>query len=334
MYYDSETLDAINDSVDLLEYVSSQIDMEKKGKEYFGHCPLHVDNTPSFSITPSKNRFYCFSCHRSGGIINYLARYEHLPFQKAVEKAAMLGNMDLSSMCKSETVAFLKQYKKILIGKKKEPEHEILDAAILDKYKPGPAEEWLEEGISEDVQNLFGVRIDDYSNRIIYPVYDIDGNLINIKGRTRYPNYKQIGLAKYLNYYTVSPMDYLQGLNITKGYVFAKKEIILFESVKSVMKAYQWGFKNCASVENHNLSDEQVRLIIGLRVDVVLAYDSDVNYWDENIRKSIDTLKRITNVYIVEDRGHLLGGAETKNAPADLGKEVWEELYQNKRKVV
>ena len=86
MTYDDEMLQEINASVDLLEYVSKSIEMEKRGRDYFGHCPLHVDNTPSFSITPSKNSYYCFSCGRSGGIIGYLMDYEHLKFDDAVDK--------------------------------------------------------------------------------------------------------------------------------------------------------------------------------------------------------------------------------------------------------
>ena len=119
MTYDDDMLQEINASVDLLEYVSQSIEMEKRGRDYFGHCPLHVDNTPSFSITPSKNSYYCFSCGRSGGIIGYLMDYEHLRFDDAVDKAAKLGHMDLSKMCKSQTMSFLKKTKSILREKEK-----------------------------------------------------------------------------------------------------------------------------------------------------------------------------------------------------------------------
>ena len=91
-------LQQINENANLLDYVSQFIEMEKRGNDYFGQCPLHIDNTPSFSITPAKNSYYCFSCGKSGGIIGYLMDYEGMQFESAVEKAAKLADMDLSKM--------------------------------------------------------------------------------------------------------------------------------------------------------------------------------------------------------------------------------------------
>ena len=129
-------------------------------------------------------------------------------------------------------------------------------------------------------------------------------------------------------------MDYFQGLNVTLPYIKKQNEIIIYESIKSVMKAYGWGYKNCASAEKHTLTDEQISLLVKLRVNIVFAYDSDVNYHNKDVKRDIDILKRVTNVYVIEDYDKLLGGAETKNAPVDLGKDIWEELYETKKKVV
>ncbi|MBR4589055.1 MAG: hypothetical protein IKO36_00180 [Bacteroidaceae bacterium] len=332
MTYDDEMLQEINASVDLLEYVSQSIEMEKRGRDYFGHCPLHVDNTPSFSITPSKNSYYCFSCGRSGGIIGYLMDYEHLRFDDAVDKAAKLGNMDLSKMCRSQTMTFLKKTKN-LMREKEQIVHEVLSANELSKYSHEDITEWIDEGILQEVMDLFEVRINDRDNRIVYPVYDINGNLINIKGRTRYKNYKELRIPKYINYYPIGTMDYFQGLNITLPFIKDQNEIIIFESVKSVMKAYGWGYKNCASAEKHTITDEQLKLLVRLRVNIVFAFDSDISYSDKDIKKTIDVLKRITNVYVIYDRKGLLGGKDAKNAPVDLSREIWEQLYFNKTKV-
>lgn len=332
MTYDDDVLQEINDSVDLYEYVSQSIELEKKGKDYFGHCPLHVDKTPSLCITPDKNVYYCFSCGRSGGIIKFLMDYEHFGFYDAVEKAAKLGNLDLSTMCKSETVSFLKKSRTIFT-EKKPIIHEILPSSELDKYSHVEITEWLNEGINQDVLDLFGVLYNPRDNRIVYPVFDINGNLINIKGRTRYPNYKELRIPKYINYYPIGTMDYFQGLNITLPYIKEKNEVIIFESIKSVMKAYGWGFKNSVSAEKHTLTDEQIRLLVKLRVNIIFGFDTDISYTDKEVKKAIDKLKRITNVYIIYDRKKLLGGKETKNSPVDLTREIWEELYNSKIKV-
>lgn len=332
--YDDAMLQEINDNADLLEYVSQHMELEKRGRDYFGHCTKHIDNTPSFSITPEKNSYYCFSCGRSGGIIGYLMDYEDLPFEKAVEKAAALANMDLSKMCHSKTISFLRRLKIFSQKPIEHYQHPILPKSDYTKFTKEKVPEWLNEGIKQEVMDLFGVRVDKQQNRIIYPVYDIHGNLINIKARTRYKNYKELKLPKYINYHTVGVMDYFQGLNITLPFVKEQNEIIIFESVKSVMKAYGWGYKNCASAEKHTLTEEQIALLVKLRVNIVFAYDSDVNYRNKDVKHDIDILKRVTNVYIIDDKDKLLGGAATKNAPVDLGQDIWEELYETKRKVV
>lgn len=332
--YDDEMLQQINENADLFGYVSQTMELEKKGNDYWAHCPLHTDLTPSLSFTPAKNSYYCFSCGKSGGIIGYLIDFEKMKFEDAVEKAAKLANLDLSKMCHSKTITFLKKLRALAMKPKSAYEHRILDDSELDKYQIEPVKEWLDEGIEQDVMDLFGVRVDTWQNRIIYPVYDICGNLINIKARTRYKNYKQMKIPKYINYFQVGVMDYFQGLNTTLKYVLDSNEIIIFESVKSVMKAYGWGYKNCASAEKHTLTKEQIDLLVKLRVNIVFAYDCDVDYRSSDVRQDIDKLKRVTNVFVIEDRKKLLGGKETKNAPVDCGEEIWETLYSQKRKVV
>lgn len=332
--YDDEMLQQINENADLFGYVSQTMELEKKGNDYWAHCPLHTDLTPSLSFTPAKNSYYCFSCGKSGGIIGYLIDFEKMKFEDAVEKAAKLANLDLSKMCHSKTITFLKKLRALAMKPKSAYEHRILDDSELDKYQIEPVKEWLDEGIEQDVMDLFGVRVDTWQNRIIYPVYDICGNLINIKARTRYKNYKQMKIPKYINYFQVGVMDYFQGLNTTLKYVLDANEIIIFESVKSVMKAYGWGYKNCASAEKHTLTKEQIDLLVKLRVNIVFAYDCDVDYRSSDVRQDIDKLKRVTNVFVIEDRKKLLGGKDTKNAPVDCGEEIWETLYSQRRKVV
>ena len=324
----------IDDRADLIEYVSQTMELEKRGDNYYAHCPKHVDETASLCFNKKDGFYHCFSCGRSGRLIWWLYDFEGLSFDDAVAKAAKLADMDVTKMCQSETQIYLKKLKKMASKTSVKFQHPILNKSELDKYKQEQVPEWIDEGIEQNVMDLFGVRVDPWQNRIVYPVYDIDGNLINIKGRTRYPNYKELRLSKYMNYYKIGCMDYFQGLNITLTYVKEQNEIILFESIKSVMKAFGWGYKNCASAETHTLSDEQLALIIRLRVNVVLAWDNDVSYFSSDIKKQIDTMKRITNVYVIDDPRKLLGGKESKNAPVDCGREVWESLYAGKRKVV
>ena len=336
MKYDEDTLNEINENADLIAYVSDRLDLEKRGEDFYAHCPLHVDETPSLSFSPQKNFYYCFSCGRKGRMIRWLMDYEGMDFEAAVQKAASVANMDLSKVCRSETMAFLKRYRdgKRAKREKKKYVHDLLPVSAIEKFSKEPIKLWLKEGISQETMNLFGVRIDPYANRIVYPVYDSNGNLINVKGRTQYENYKSMRLAKYINYYKVGVMDYFQGMHITLPYIKEKSEVIIFESIKSVMKIFDWGYKNSVSAETHSITNEQIEILIRLRSDVVFAFDSDVNYTDETVKNVLDKLRRFTNVYIIDDPQSLLGGRESKNAPADCGREVWETLYAQKRKVV
>lgn len=334
--YDEDMLDEINNNVDLLDYIGNDIDLKQRGRDYFGRCTLHIDRTPSFSVTPSKNRFYCFSCGAGGGIIQYLILYEKLSFDEAVAKASRLANVDLKTMCQSETVKLNKTIRKIQTNKSEnESAHMYLDKGELLKYQDTIITDWIKEGISIETLKTFEVRIDHRGNRIIYPVYDMGGNLINIKGRTLCKDYKLFGIQKYINYYPVGVVDYFQGMNITFPYICESGEVKIFESLKSVMKLYTWGTKDSASAEKHTLTPEQIKILISTREieSVVFCYDSDISYRERKVKENIDLLKKFMNVYVIIDKENLLGGKESKNAPVDLGKEIWESLYSTKVKI-
>lgn len=325
MTVDRTTIKQINAEVDLVDYASRTMSLIKRGKDYFCSCPLHEDKTPSLSFNSEANLFYCFSCGRGGGIVDYLRYYEGLSFDDAVKKAIALsgGKINLNQ---SNTSKFLK-------GLREESEcevtHQILDKSVYDKYQKIPITLWQSEGISQDVMDLFEVRVDTYQNRIVYPVYDMQGNFINVKGRTMLPNYKELGIPKYINYYPVGTMDYFQGYNIAKRYI--KDSVIVFEGIKSVMKAFDWGYKNCISAEKHTLTTEQVDALVALQVDVIFAYDKDVSYAAKDVNKSFERLKKVCGVYLIKDFDEML---EDKDAPVDKGREVWETLYNNRRKLL
>ena len=323
MTIDKATIEQINASIDLVEYASQQMNLIKRGKDYFCSCPLHEDKTPSLSFNSGRNLFYCFSCGKGGGIINYLQYFEGLSFDDAVNKAIKLSNGKVE-LSKSNAMSFLKSIK----TEDEQITHKVLDKSIYEKYNKGEVTLWQQEGILQSVMDLYEIRIDTNQNRIVYPVYDMQGNFINIKGRTMYPNYKELGIPKYINYFPVGTMDYFQGYNVAKDYI--KDEVIVFEGIKSVMKAYGWGYKNCISAEKHTLTDEQVDALASMKCDVVFAYDSDVNYYSKDVLKSLLKLSKVCNVYIVADN---IGWLGAKDAPVDKGKETWDFLYGSREKL-
>ena len=333
--YDDQMIANIVDKVDLLEYVRQDMEFEQHGREYFAHCPKHVDLTPSFSITPENNRFYCFSCHRGGTIINYLMMYENMSFDDAVKKAAQLADIDMSKMCTSQTVLINRRLKREQRNKVSQKDHQVLDWNIYDKFDIETVPEWINEGIKPEILKRFDIRVDNSSNRIVYPVFDMEGRFINVKGRTRFQNYKALKVAKYINYYPVGVMDYLQGYTLAKEAIHDTQEVKVFESIKSVMKMFGENICDCVSAETHNLTIEQIQWLIKIGVkNVVLCWDSDVSYASKEVQKNMNMMKRFMNVYIVPEIGKMLGGPEGKNSPIDCGIKVWNYLYAHKQKIV
>ena len=332
-HYDSEALKEMCDQIDLLEYAKQSVDFTRRGRDtYAAHCPLHVDKTPSLFITPSRNAFYCQSCHQGGNILTWLIKMEHLSFKEAVEKICQLSGKDISKMQICESLRYYKSLKRM--KEDEEPKiikRDILPEQSIEKYSDEIPQEWLDEGISADIMKKFQIRIDRSANRIVYPVRDKNFNLIGFKGRTRFQNYKSLNVQKYMNYTKIGTIDFFAGMKESHDYIKEKNEIIIFEGLKSVMKLWSWGKHfNAVSSETSVLNMEQIKIILEMGIkNVVIAYDNDV-YIGE-IRKKMQFLRRFVNVFAVIDSKKILNGE--KMAPVDAGEKIWNELYEERIKI-
>lgn len=327
---DNEFSESIIEAVDICDYIGSFVELTEKGSDYFGVCPFHHEKTASFSITPAKKLYFCFGCGASGNVITFTAKYNGVSYNEAANMLADTFGVESVHKLKSETASFLKSSR---TNKYVLPQitHSILSPALMDRYTKENVTEWNEEGIPQAVIDKYGVRIDRMSNRIVYPVYDQNGNFINIKGRTRDLDYKDKKIAKYMNYFKIGEMDYFQGYSVNKSYIEEKNEIIIFEGIKSCMKLDSFGVHNSVSSETSRLNPYQIKILVGLHHDVVIAFDNDV--CQDKIAKNLEMLKRFVNVYVVYDRKKLLGEQTEKCSPVDKGREIWEQLYDNRIKI-
>ncbi len=332
--YSDELIEEIKDSVDIVDFIGEYITLRKKGKEYFGKCPLHNERTGSFSVTPSKRMYYCFGCKKGGDIITFCQENLGMSYDRAVNYLCGVAGI---SATKTEISSAVRCLKKISKSKKLDvPEkHVILNPSILGAFEKRKITKWIEEGIPQEIMDLYGVRYDRRSNRIIYPVFDNEGNLINIKGRTLYDNYKDFDppIPKYMNYYPVGDLDYFQGFYLKKDIILQQKEVIVFESLKSVMKADSYGTMNSISSETSQINKYQVKTLIKTHCDIVIAFDSDVTLEDIIAKDTIQTLCKFTNVYVIIDKDGLLGDKDEKNSPTDKGKDIWNRLYEARIKI-
>lgn len=330
MEYDSEVLNSACDQIDLLDYAQSQgYKFTYKSGIWWCSCPRHTDKTPSLAIRESDHsKYHCYSCGSGSDAIQFFRDIENLSFSEAAEKACRIAQVDPSRLKASPTIEFMR---KSLPKPWTPATHEAIDEKLLEKYKRGDISEWREEGIKQEVLDLFEVGYDVKENRICYPIRDETGKLINIKSRTLYKNYKELRIPKYSNRFPIGRLSYFEGLNITLPDVSKSGEIILFESIKSVMKCYGWGVKNTAAVGNHSMTEDQLRLLLKLKVNVIFAYDKDVDITrDQAIWRIIKKLKMFTSVFIITDKWNLLG---EKDSPADKGEEVFRRLYKEKRRL-
>lgn len=331
MKIDSDKLQKLCDNVDLLEYAEKSMDFQRRGSdEVTTNCPLHVDKTPSLMITPSKGLFYCHSCHVGGNILNWLMTFEHMKFNDAVDKVAKLSGADIEHLKTCEALSYYKKIKKSMAGIIKTAEdRQILPMSYYEQFSDEIPEEWVKEGISESVLKKHEIRIDHRSNRIVYPVYDNDLQLIGVKGRTRFDNYKDLNIKKYINYQNIQTTDFLTGMKQNKEEILKSRALILFEGLKSVMHVESWGYCNGLSTETSDINNAQVAILIQMGIkEVTIAFDKDVPL--KKIRSCTKMLRKYTNVFAIVDKWDLL---QDKDSPCDQGKNIWDTLYERRIKI-
>lgn len=318
---------------DLLICLLEKLGCEKISDKYLDQirCSLpNGDNPTSIRIKLNEN-LTCAVFSRSdfeGGDIFSLIQYiKKISFNKSliwVSKILNVDNIHYIMQNKNGVYSFLKNFK--LKDKKNIVPHKIFDENILNKYDNKICQEWLNEGISKKTQNKYNVLYDNKANRIIYPIRNYNGDIINIKGRTCDAEYKEKGIRKYTYYYTVGNFDILFGLNFNYHDIISSKELIIVEAEKSVMKFDSVGIHNVIAVCTHSLYIYQIKKILSLKCkNIILAFDNDVTKEENN--KTINQLRKFVNVYIIKDQFHLL---DEKDSPIDKGVNVWNKLYAEK----
>lgn len=232
----------------------------------------------------------------------------------------------------SETIKCLKQYvrkpKSVIYNKP-------ISEKILEEYPLFTVQEWVDEGISEEVQRKIGIRIDEKRCRWLIPIRNENNQLVAIKGRTYLPNYKILDIPKYIYYKENKEVKYynnvLFGLNHNYKTIKDLNEVILFEGEKSVMKAMSMGIHNAVSIGKDGINPLIKSKILQLHTDVVVMLDKDVSKRD--VIKECKKLSMFTNTYYAFDVNNLLSG-DTKDSPVDKGFPVFLELYDNKKRVL
>lgn len=334
MRYSQEQLDEMAEKIDIVDYIGQTEKLSRKGQNYFCCCPFHKgDDTPSLCIYGDSNTWYCFGCGAGSSIYDWIMRYNNLSFMEAVEEVAALTETDVTECIESESIGLLKDLRKIKEQKKESISRQILDfkTDYIDKYSDELPEEWLAEDMTVEALKTYNIRIDHNANRIVYPVMDSEGNFIGVKGRTRIKAYKELGLSKYINYQKIGTIDYFQGWQQALLEIKNEKSVVIFEGIKSCIKAYGWGIRNTVASETSKLSDGQLQLLIKNGIpEVIIGFDTDQKFNSIVKDSKIQTLKKFTKVSVIIDTKNRLG---EKMAPVDMGEYIFRDLLNERIRI-
>lgn len=320
--------------VDIVDFISQYVVLQQKGDEFWGFSPFKEERTPSFSVRRDSGdgigKFFDFSSGIGGSCITFIKYYNNCSSAEAVKTLSdylgIDGSKTFSLRQKLSATTVCRKFS-LQPNVKKESNVKPLPSDYMNRYinNPNKLELWRSEGISDEAMNHFCVRYDDFSNCIVYPIKDIDGNIVNVGGRTLEPDFKERGIRKYTYFKPWGgQMSLIYGLFENMEAIRKKGEVILFEGVKSVMLARGYGHDNCGAILTSHLNPGQMRILVKLGVNVVFALDKDVRIKDDH---NIVKLKRFVRVEYLYDAHDLLS---EKDSPVDKGNDVFEKLYNER----
>ncbi len=305
------------------DVVGRYVNLQRRGANLFGLCPFHGEKTASFSVQPDKGMYYCFGCHKGGGVINFQMEVEGLSYPDAVRALAQRAGMTVpddeqyqSRYRQQERLwALHKEAARYFHSQLYAPVGQTalsyalgrgMSRSILTTFGVGYApdswdglvkamrakgytdEEMVEGGLVSKSQKNSNV-YDRFRDRLMFPIIDVRGNVIAFGGR-RIKNDDSI--AKYLNS-PESPIfnkrKNLFGLNLAKK----TKEafLILMEGNVDVVTMHQFGFDNAVASLGTSLTEEQATLITRYTEQVVLLYDGD-NAGQNATKRAIPILEK------------------------------------------
>ena len=328
------TIDKIRDQADIVDVISREVELKRKGVNYFGICPFHDENTPSFSVSQSKQIYKCFGgCDAGGNVFTFIMEFYKLTFFESAKLLADRYNiiLDISdNYSSSNEYSFLKAVhedaslifqQNLFSDIGKEPLQYLkkrnLTEEIIRKFRIGFAMDgWsgLIKKIGPKYNNetskllktgLFsrsekGTVYDRFRSRIIFPISHQSGDVIAFGGR----DYNKNDQAKYLN----SPetaiyqkSNVLYGLNVTKSAITNSnnKYIILVEGYMDLLQLYQAGIEPVVAVSGTSLTKNHATIIARYNKPVVILYDGDSAGGNAAIRAGFVLLQAGVEVYVV-----------------------------------
>ena len=298
-YINNEVVNEIRNKTDIVDVISKYVNLTKKGKNYFGICPFHDDHSPSMSVSPDKQIYTCFSCGASGNVFTFVADYEKISFHDAVrllgEKVGIEVGKSITSDAKKDDYFDIynmsnKFYQNSLFTNLGKNAIEYLEKRNIDKetikkfgiglsiQKVSLTDYLVNKKYSIDKLIDCGITNDNghdiFINRIMFPIYDLNGNPVAFSGRI----YNTRDTAKYVN---TKETDKFKKGKILYNYHIAKEQlkkndsIIIMEGQMDVIRASTIGINNCIATMGTALTKDHKNIIRNMANTIILCFDGD-----------------------------------------------------------
>ena len=313
MAIQDQTLEEIKNRIDIVELISSYVDLKPAGKNFRGLCPFHEEKTPSFMVSPEKGIFHCFGCGVGGSIFNFIMKAENLTFHDAVIYLSRKAGIELQTANRDIQNKEYRQKEKIyqlnqLVQKfyqssfmqSEDPLAKASRQYIFQKrginpltaeqfglgYSPADGKAIIEylyrhgftgnDFIQAGIGNVIrkGELLDRFRGRIVFPLHDQNGDIIGFAGRSILED----ETPKYINS-SESPIflkgSNLYGLFATKNEIRKAKTVILVEGYMDFLSLFENQITNCVASMGTALTTQQATLIRRFTEEVIICYDSD-----------------------------------------------------------
>lgn len=202
----------------------------------------------------------------------------------------------------------------------------VLDDKLLDDYVPMLHIDWVKQGITEKTRKKFGLAYSYKHKRVVIPMrYWLTGELLGFNQRTTVENYKEFNIKKYFITPTYPKQLNLYGLYENYDAIQKAGYVVVAESEKSVLKRDSLGDSTVVALSGKNISDEQVRILLGLNVEIVIGLDKDVDI--NEVRHMCEKFKNIRRVSYIND---FLGILDSKDAPMDARNKDYQFLFESR----
>ncbi len=307
MFYAENLIEEIRMKNDIVDVISSYVKLQKKGSSYFGLCPFHNEKSPSFSVSPSKQMYYCFGCGAGGNVLTFIMEYENYSFPEALKYLADRVGVELPQQEMSEEMKRQQDLRSRILDINKMAARYYyyqlrsdsgnqamnylkgrqLSEETIHKFGLGYSTKYgndlyrylKSKGISDELLAQSGLMnvdekkgmYDKFWNRVIFPIMDVNGRVIGFGGRVMGD-----GKPKYLNSPETKVFDKsrnLYGLNIAR--TSRKKYMLVCEGYMDVISMHQAGFTNAVASLGTALTSQHASLLKRYTDEVILTYDSD-----------------------------------------------------------